>query len=109
MELILCSLVIIAATVFAVINGAHDAPNNIALAVRTRALTPKAALWLAAAFNFLGALLGTGLAAVFIKQFNLFLPYSEHSLIVLLVATSTAIFWGVFTWRKGMPSSSTHA
>ncbi len=109
MEFLLFMLVIVAATIFAVINGAHDVPNNIALAVRTRALTPKAALLLAASFNFLGALLGTGLAAVFIKQFNLFLPHSDHSLIVLLVATCTAIFWGLFTWRKGMPSSSTHA
>ncbi|MFC0582335.1 inorganic phosphate transporter [Micrococcoides hystricis] len=109
MELFLCTLVIAASTAFAVINGGHDAPNNIALAVRTRALTPKAALLLAAAFNFLGALLGTALAAVFIRQFNLYLPHSDHSLIVLLVATLVAVSWGLFTWRKGMPSSSTHA
>lgn len=109
METFLTVLVILAAFGFAFVNGAHDAPNNIALAVRTRAMKPRAALWLAAIFNFIGALLGTRLAVVFIEQFNLYLPHSDHSLLILLISACVAIAWGLFTWYKGMPSSSTHA
>ena len=43
-------------------NGFHDAANAIATSVSTRALTPRVALLMAAAFNLLGALLGTEVA-----------------------------------------------
>ena len=43
-------------------NGFHDAANAIATSVSTRALTPRAALLMAAAMNFTGALLGTEVA-----------------------------------------------
>ena len=43
-------------------NGFHDAANAIATSVSTRALTPRIALAMAAVMNFVGALLGTGVA-----------------------------------------------
>src|SRR5699024_2816949 len=55
-------LVIILAMGFNYTNGFHDAANAIATSVSTRALTPRAALLMAAFFNLLGAFLGTGVA-----------------------------------------------
>ena len=56
MELALVLTVIAIAVVFDYTNGFHDAANAIATCVSTRALTPRAALILAAVMNFFGAL-----------------------------------------------------
>src|SRR3954469_11590722 len=45
-------LIILLALVFDYINGFHDAANSIATVVSTRVLTPKAAVAMAAFFNF---------------------------------------------------------
>ncbi|MFR5071799.1 MAG: anion permease [Bianqueaceae bacterium] len=45
------------------VNGWTDAPNAIATCVSTRAMTPRAAIMMAAIFNFLGVLLMTSLNA----------------------------------------------
>jgi hypothetical protein len=55
-------VVIAVAHVFACTNGFHDAANAIATSVSTRALSPRAALLVAAVMNLFGALLGTGVA-----------------------------------------------
>ena len=55
-------LVIFLALAFDYINGFHDTANAIATSVSTRALTPRQAIWMAAALNFLGALFSTGVA-----------------------------------------------
>ena len=44
-------------------NGFHDAANAIAVAVSTKALTPRVALALAAVMNLVGALISTKVAA----------------------------------------------
>ncbi len=55
-------LVIVVAVVFDYTNGFHDAANAIATSVSTRALTPRAALFMAAAMNFVGAHISTEVA-----------------------------------------------
>jgi PiT family inorganic phosphate transporter len=60
-------LVLVIATVaialfFDYTNGFHDAANAIATSVSTRALTPRIALTMAGILNFVGALLGVGVA-----------------------------------------------
>lgn len=55
MTLAIVITVIVVALAFDYTNGFHDAANAIATSVSTRALTPKVALTLAAAMNFLGA------------------------------------------------------
>ncbi len=62
MELVLVVVVVALALAFDYTNGFHDAANAIATSVSTRALTPRIALLLAAAMNFLGAFLGTKVA-----------------------------------------------
>ena len=56
----LALLIIIAvALAFDYTNGFHDAANAIAVAVSTKALTPRIALALAAVMNLVGALIST--------------------------------------------------
>ena len=55
-------VVIVLAVVFDYINGFHDTANAIATSVATRALSPRSAILMAAAFNFIGAFAGTAVA-----------------------------------------------
>lgn len=92
-------------------NGFHDAANAIATAVSTRALTPRIALAMAGALNFVGALLGVGVAKT-IKDILDWDPDnlgSAHALTIVLSALAGAIVWNLVTWWSGIPSSSSHA
>jgi Phosphate/sulphate permeases len=53
---------ILVALGFTYTNGFHDSANAIATSVSTRALTPRAALAMAAVMNLAGAFLGSGVA-----------------------------------------------
>ena len=108
MEPFLLGTVIVAAGGFAFLNGFHDVSNSVATAVRTRALTPTVAVLLAATFNLVGALLSTSLA-LFFTDLGVGLPSGTTGLGILLAALGAAGVWGVFTWYRGKPSSSTHA
>jgi phosphate/sulfate permease len=54
--------IVVVALVFDYTNGFHDAANAIAVAVSTKAMTPRAALALAAVMNLVGALISTEVA-----------------------------------------------
>lgn len=117
MEVALAVLVIALALGFDYTNGFHDAANAIATSVSTRALTPRAALLMAAVMNFVGALMGTAVAETIAKQIINFeidaatgVATDTHTeLLVLLGALIGAITWNMITWWFGLPSSSTHA
>lgn len=98
--------VVILAWIFDYINGFHDAANAIATIVSTKVLSPRVAVFYGAVLNFLGALLGTKVAAT-IGQ-GLVDPNAVTSG-VLLSALLSAIIWNLITWYKGLPSSSSHA
>jgi PiT family inorganic phosphate transporter len=110
-ELALVILVVAFALGFDYTNGFHDAANAIATSVSTRALTPRAALLMAAVFNLLGAMLGTSVAhtigsgIIDIKQ----APTPHTGMYMVLAAVIGAIVWNLTTWWFGMPSSSSHA
>jgi len=99
-------LIVIFALLFDYINGFHDTANAIATSVSTKAVSPRNAILIAATFNFLGALSGTAVAAT-IGQ-NIVAPHDVVPL-VIIAALIGAIFWNVFTWFFGIPSSSSHA
>ncbi|WP_426997748.1 inorganic phosphate transporter [Pseudarthrobacter sp. N5] len=101
-------LVLVLAAVFAFLNGFRDVSGSVALAVRTRALTPTVAVLLAALFNFLGALLSAALAVAATARW-ISLPEGGNGLSILVAALGSACVWGVYTWWRGIPSSSTHA
>ncbi len=95
------------ALVFDFINGFHDAANSIATVVSTRVLSPRNAVMLAAAFNFVAAFfigvqvaktIGTGIVNPAIVENHL-----------ILSALLGAIVWNLITWYYGLPSSSSHA
>jgi PiT family inorganic phosphate transporter len=106
-ELATIIAVIVVALVFDYTNGFHDAANAIATSVSTRALTPRAALLLAAVMNFVGAFLGTKVAKTVFSVLEP--PSGEHALVVVLAALIGAITWNLTTWYFGLPSSSSHA
>jgi PiT family inorganic phosphate transporter len=108
LESALIVAVIVVALGFDYTNGFHDAANAIATSVSTRALTPRAALLMAAVMNLVGAFLGTGVAET-IGSGIVELPETEASLVVLLAALLGAITWNLITWWLGLPSSSSHA
>ncbi|MBF9072310.1 inorganic phosphate transporter [Streptacidiphilus fuscans] len=101
-------LVIAVAFGFAYTNGFHDSANAIATSVSTRALTPKAALLMAAVMNLLGAFLGEGVAQTVSKGI-IATPSGGHGMVILWSALIGAIAWNLVTWYFGLPSSSTHA
>jgi PiT family inorganic phosphate transporter len=108
LELALIVAVIVVALSFDYTNGFHDAANAIATSVSTRALTPRAALIMAALMNLLGAFLGTGVAQT-VGSGIVDLPEATASLVVVLAALLGAISWNLITWWLGLPSSSSHA
>ncbi|MGH8775014.1 MAG: inorganic phosphate transporter [Jiangellaceae bacterium] len=108
MELALIVTVVIVALSFDYTNGFHDAANAIATSVSTRALTPRAALMLAAVMNLFGAFLGTGVAET-VGAGIVELPVADSSLVIVLAALVGAIAWNLITWWFGLPSSSSHA
>src|SRR6478735_7028344 len=55
-------IVILLAIAFDYVNGFHDTANAIATSVATRALSPRSAILMATAFNFIGAFAGTAVA-----------------------------------------------
>ncbi|GIG29868.1 inorganic phosphate transporter [Cellulomonas marina] len=110
MELALVIVVVVVALGFDYTNGFHDAANAIATSVSTRALTPRAALIMAAFFNLLGALLGTEVATTIAEDIITVADVAQHTgLVVVLSALVGAIVWNLVTWWFGLPSSSTHA
>ncbi|WP_437767870.1 inorganic phosphate transporter [Sorangium sp. So ce281] len=104
--LVTLTLVIVVALVFDYINGFHDTANAIATVVSTGVLPIRTAVLLAALFNFGGALTGTAVASTIGK--GLIVP-SAVTQVVVLSALVGAIFWNLFTWYFGIPSSSSHA
>ncbi len=106
--LIITILIVIAALAFDFINGFHDTANAIATAVSTRALKPRHAILIAAGMNFVGALLFTGVAKTITG--DIVDPFAlQDGSIVILSALIAGIFWNLFTWYFGIPSSSSHA
>jgi PiT family inorganic phosphate transporter len=100
--------IIVVALAFDYTNGFHDAANAIAVAVSTKALTPRAALALAAVMNLVGAVISTKVAAT-VGAGIIDPPTGSGGLQVVFAALIGAIVWNLITWWLGLPSSSSHA
>jgi inorganic phosphate transporter, PiT family len=99
-------VVIVLAIVFDYINGFHDTANAIATSVATRALSPRVAVLMAAAFNFIGAFAGTAVA----KTIGAGLVDEQTTTqAVVAAALIGAITWNLITWFYAIPSSSSQA
>ncbi|HEY1479636.1 MAG TPA: anion permease [Gaiellales bacterium] len=102
----LIALVVAVALVFAFTNGFHDTANAVATSVSTRALAPRTAVALAAAMNFVGALVTTGVARTVGRDL---VHVQVVTARLVLAALAGAILWNLATWWAGLPSSSTYA
>jgi PiT family inorganic phosphate transporter len=99
--------IVAVALVFDFINGFHDAANSIATVVSTRVLSPAAAIFWAAFFNFAAAFgFGTAVAKTIGKGL---IDLAVVDPVVILAGLLGAIVWDLITWWGGLPTSSSHA
>lgn len=94
------------------VNGWTDAPNAIATCVSTRAMGPRAAIIMAAIFNFLGVLVMTMInstVAFTISDMVNFGGDSHEALVALCAALFAIVIWAVAAWYFGIPTSESHA
>jgi inorganic phosphate transporter, PiT family len=99
--------IIAIAFIFDFSNGFHDSANSIATIVGTRVLSPLAAVFWAATFNFAALFMGNVAVAKAVGG-----GMVDQSIVdphVILGGLLGAIFWNVITWTYGIPSSSSHA
>jgi PiT family inorganic phosphate transporter len=97
---------------FEFVNGFHDTANAVATVIYTNALPANVAVVWSGFFNFLGVLFSTGAVAfgiVSLLPVELILQVGSSAgfamIFALLIA---AILWNLATWRRGIPSSSSH-
>jgi inorganic phosphate transporter, PiT family len=88
------------------VNGWTDAPNAIATVVSTKALSPAAAVIMAAVLNAVGAMSGTAVAATIGKDI---VKPEVIGLGTVGAAMAALIFWSVLAWYFGLPTSESHA
>jgi PiT family inorganic phosphate transporter len=99
-------IVVLLSVAFDYSNGFHDTANAIATSVATRALSPRYAILMATAFNFIGAFAGTAVANTIATGL---VDEGTTTQVVIAAALIGAIAWNLITWQRGLPSSSSHA
>jgi PiT family inorganic phosphate transporter len=104
--IILLVIIVVLTLVFDYINGFHDAANAIATVVSTRVMRPITAVIYGGILNFVGALMGTEVAATIGKGL---VEATSITLQTVLCTVIAAIVWNLITWYKGLPTSSSHA
>src|SRR5262249_50827217 len=97
---------------FAFSNGYRDASSIVATVVSTRTLTPNAAFFLCALFEFFGALLiGSAVASTVGGRAHGsgWAPSHHDVLLTSAVALIAAGTWGFLSWLNAWPTSNGHA
>src|SRR4051794_32901822 len=78
----------------------------MATSIATGALRPKVAVALSAVLNVVGAFLSLKVAATIASGI---VNSGQVTLTVVFAGLVGAIAWNLFTWYRGLPSSSSHA
>src|SRR6478735_3164016 len=78
----------------------------MATTIATQAMSPRAAVALAAVLNLIGAFLSVAVAATIASGI---VDQTKITVPVIFAGLVGAIIWNVITWYKGIPSSSSHA
>jgi len=99
-------VVVVVALAFDFTNGFHDTANAVATSVSTRALSPRAAVFVAAVANLAGAFVTTAVAKT-VGQGIIDTNLATEKTVLAALFGATA--WNLLTWRLGLPSSSSHA
>ncbi len=104
---VLLAILLALALTFDFLNGFHDSANVVATMIASRAMTPRAALGIAAVSEFSGPLLfGVAVATTIGKEVA---PPETLTIPVVFAALLAASVWNILTWFFGIPSSSSHA
>jgi PiT family inorganic phosphate transporter len=99
-------IVVVTALAFDFTNGFHDTANAIATTVSTRAMSPRAAVAMAAILNFVGAFISLQVAATVAGGI---VDAASVTTTIVFAGLIGAIAWNLATWYVGLPSSSSHA
>jgi PiT family inorganic phosphate transporter len=94
------------------VNGWTDAPNAIATCISTRSMGPRAAIIMAAVFNFLGVLVMTAINATVAQTIYKMVDFggdSQEALVALCAALVAIVLWATAAWWFGIPTSESHA
>lgn len=95
------------AALFGFLTGLHDSAKLVATIISSRALSGRVALGLVATVGFCGAFaLGTAVAETLGRDLASPHLYTAPTLFAALLS---AVVWSLFTWWRGIPSSSLHA
>jgi len=100
------AIVVATALTFDFTNGFHDTANVVATSISTHALSPRAAVTLAAILNFVGAFISIEVAATIAEDV---VQATAITPTVIFAGLVGAITWNLITWYFGLPSSSSHA
>ncbi len=94
------------------VNGWTDAPNAIATCVVTRCMSPRAAILMAAVFNFLGVFLVSMINATVAETITKMVDFGSNSheaIVALSAALFAIVVWATLAWFFGIPTSESHA
>lgn len=94
------------------VNGWTDAPNAIATCVVTRCMSARAAILMAAVFNFLGVFLMSMFNATVAETITQMVDFgndSHQAIVALSAALFAIVLWAVLAWVFGIPTSESHA
>ncbi|MGQ9492630.1 MAG: anion permease [Anaerolineae bacterium] len=97
---------VVAALVFAFLNGAQDSGSVVATAISSRSMNWRQALMLNALAHFCGPFLFGVAVATTIGQG--LIAHTAWTVPVIFAALFAAILWNLLTWFFGIPSSSSH-
>ncbi|MBO5305186.1 MAG: inorganic phosphate transporter [Clostridia bacterium] len=94
------------------VNGWTDAPNAIATCVSTRCMPVRAAIVMAAIFNFLGVFVMTMISLKVAETITKMVDFGENSkeaTIALSAAMFAIVLWATLAFLFGIPTSESHA
>lgn len=94
------------------VNGWTDAPNAIATCVSTRSMSPHAAIFMAAIFNFLGVFVMTMVNATVAQTIYNMVDFggnAHEATIALCAAMFAIVLWATLASFFGIPTSESHA
>ncbi len=107
---LMITVILTMAVVF--VNGWTDAPNAIATCISTRSMSPRAAIVMAAIFNFFGVLVMTLLNATVAQTIYGMVDFGGDpgtALAALCAALFAIVIWATAAWWFGIPTSESHA
>jgi len=106
---LLLVLVVVAAVAFDLMNGFHDGCNAVSTVIYTKALKPRTAIFMSAAFNFVGPFLGIKVAETIAGVIDFGDAHGNTMARLVIAALLGAFLWDLLTWIWGLPVSSSHA